>query len=188
MKAVYVLVLAGLMLAACGAQPELQPKRPGNPEGVDLSGEWILRGAPPRLVEDEQTIRMPRANRNTPSGDRNAVRPSRSKGSAVHVFLESGSRLQVTQTDYGLFFSFDRAIVEEYNFGENRTVSVGPIEAQRVSGWEGRSFVIETMDDKGNVLYESWTLRDDPRVLVRDVRITEKGEPAWWSRQEFDRE
>ena len=156
---------------------------------VDLSGQWVLRdgGAPP--VAAEQTIRIPPAvNRTTQTGTRTAGGLSRSRDSSVHVFLESGSSLKVTQTDYGLFFSFDRAVVEEYNFGENRTVNVGPIQAQRVSGWEGASFVIETMDSKGNTLTETWSLADNGKVLVRRLAISRRGEAGWSSQQVFDRE
>jgi hypothetical protein len=156
---------------------------------VDLSGQWSLRGGVVRPVETEQTIRIPPSTSRNPGGVTQPVsRRSRSKGSSLHVFLESGKDLKVTQTNYGLFFSFDRAIVEEYAFGENRIVNIGPIQAQRVAGWEGRSFVVETMDKKGNVLFEAWTLEHDGKALVRELRITEGDELAWSSRQVFDRE
>ena len=156
---------------------------------VDLSGQWVLRGGEVPPVETQQTIRIPpTVNRTMQSGTRSAGGRSRSRDSAVHVFLESGANLKVTQTDYGLFFSFDRAIVEEYNFGENRLVSVGPITAQRVAGWDGPTFVIETMDSRGNILTESWSLEGSGQVLVRKLRISEGAETGWSSRQVFDRE
>jgi hypothetical protein len=189
MKQTYAVFLLGLLLAACAAPPQLDPRPGGNPLRVDLSGQWMLRGAVARPAETEQTIRIPSAVNRSPQY---SIRPererSRRKGASVHIFLESGAGLKITQTDYGLFFSFDRAIVEEYAFGENRIVNIGPIEAQRVAGWEGRAFVIETMDEKGNVLFESWSLEDDGSVLVRELRIIEGDELAWSSRQVFDRE
>jgi hypothetical protein len=189
MKPVYAVFVPLLLMAGCAAAPQLEPRPGGNPMQVDLSGQWILRGGEGPAVTKEQTIRMPpSSSRRTQSGMRPDRGKPRSKDSSVHVFLESGSNLKVTQTDYGLFFSFDRAIVEEYNFGENRLVNVGPIEAQRVSGWDGRSFVVETMDAEGNVLTETWSLDEKGRVLVRDLVITEDDQPGWWSRQVFDRE
>lgn len=156
---------------------------------VDLSGQWVLRDAEPLGADAAQTIRMPpSANRTKQPGMKPAGERSRSREPSVHVFLESGANLKVTQTDFGLFFSFDRAIVEEYNFGENRTVNIGPIEARRVAGWEGSSFVIETLDTRGNILTETWRLEDNGRVLVRQLGISERGESAWSSRQVFDRE
>ena len=189
MKSVYAVFIVILSMAGCAAAPQLEPRPGGNPMQVDLSGQWALRGAEGPAVKTEQTLRIPPAARSkTQSSMRPDRKKTRSRDSSVHVFLESGSSLKVTQTDYGLFFSFDRAVVEEYNFGENRLVNVGPIEAQRVSGWEGRSFVIETMDAEGNVLTESWSLDEDGQVLVRDLAITEDDQPGWWSRKVFDRE
>ena len=115
-------------------------------------------------------------------------RDKRSKGRAVHVFMESGKSLKISQTAYGVFISYDRAVVEEYNFGENRRVSVGPIEAQRVSGWVGREFIVETMDDEGNVLKETWRLEEGGSVLVRNMSITKREEEKLALRQVFDRE
>ena len=141
---------------------------------VDLSGQWTLRGGLVRPTQVEPTIRIPPpTNRTMQSGGRSVSGRSRAKGSSVYVFMESGKDLKVTQTTYGLFFSFDRAIVEEYAFGENRMVNIGPIAAQRVAGWDGPSFVIETMDEKGNVLKEVWTLEDDGTGQVLPARIVE---------------
>ena len=112
------------------------------PAGVDLSGLWQLRD------DSRDTVaRIDRAGVEAAGGleeidvarQRNPERSRRrsSDGTLVHVFLETGSRLKITQTGYGLFISFDRAIVEEYRFGEKRQISVGPVTADRVSGWEG---------------------------------------------------
>ena len=70
-----------------------------------------------------------------------------------------------------MFISYDRSIVEEYTFGENRIVSVGPIEAQRVSGWHGNRFVVETLDTTDTILFETWYLESEGSVLVRDIRL-----------------
>jgi hypothetical protein len=190
MNKLYAAFIAGLLLTACTTTAPLEPRPGGNPLQVDLSGQWVLRAAEAPPVETDRTIRIPPATSNRsmqPVARPTRERP-RTRSSSVHVFLESGTNLKVTQTDYGLFFSFDRAIVEEFNFGENRMVNIGPIEAQRVAGWDGESFVIETMDAKGNVLIESWSLAENGKVLVRDLAITERGELAWSSQQVFDQE
>ena len=103
------------------------------------------------------------------------------------MFLETGSSLKISQTPDGLFISFDRAVVEEYTFGENRTVSVGPIEAQRVSGWNGMVFVVETLDGQGTLLTESWHLEPGGAVLVREISVTGDDKDQFSSRQRFDR-
>ncbi len=163
-------VLAAVLLAACASKSQLLPRSGGNPAGTDLSGNWALRGSADLPQVDEQKIVVPRRTRVQDDPESGLKRQRRSKGSSVHVFMESGNSLRITQTAYGLFISFDRAVVEEYNFGENRTVSVGPIEAQRVSGWEGSTYVVETLDEDGNLLTETWRLEGD--VLVRNITIT----------------
>jgi hypothetical protein len=183
-----VLVLSTLLVAACVARPQLVPRPGGNPQQVDLSGRWVLRNGGERPVSNEQTIRIPPPTGiRGPTYQRPRARKPRSDGSALRVFLQTGTLLKVTQTDYGLFFSFDRAIVEEYNFGENRKVSVGPIEAQRVSGWDGRTFITETMDEEGNVLTELWRLEDDGALLVRDVSIGDESTVGFSAQQVFIR-
>lgn len=181
-------LVAALFLSACAARPALEARPGGNPAGVDLSGNWVLRGAADFPASREQTIVLPRGGmRSSQSSMQRGARPERSKGSSAHVFIESGKSLKITQTDYGLFISFDRAVVEEYNFGENSEVSVGPIEAQRVSGWEGDVLVVETMDEDGYVLTESWRLESSGDVLVRDIRIARDDDEKFSTRQVFDR-
>ena len=151
----YPVFVACLVLSACASKPVLLPKSAVVPAGVDFSGLWELRVDPDStstsLGRVDSGIRIPPKNTTRNAGRR---RSKRSTGSAVHVFLETGKSLKISQTADGLFISFDRAIVEEYRFGEDRVVSVGPIEAQRVSGWEEAVFVVETLDKEGMILTE----------------------------------
>ncbi len=131
----YSLLIAGLVLAACASRPELMARSAVVPPGADLSGLWQLREEPGSKpipgANPEPGFRIPPTNTSRNTGAR---RSKRSSGTAATMFLETGASLKISQTPDGLFISFDRAIVEEYRFGENRIVSVGPIEAQRVSG------------------------------------------------------
>jgi hypothetical protein len=45
-----------------------------------------------------------------------------------------------------------------------------------VSGWEGSSYVIETLDDEGVKLVERYRLEDENTILVRHVVLWEKAE------------
>lgn len=186
----FLAVLASLLLASCAARPQLLPKSAVVPAGVDLSGLWQLRvepGARERRADStEQRLRIPPANSRRNRGGQPPVLSGRSGGAAVSVFLESGESLKITQTASGLFISFDRAVVEEYRFGENRLVSVGPIEAQRVSGWEGSRFVSETLDEAGATLVESWELAAGGSVLVRTISLTQGEDRISSSEQRFD--
>ncbi|MGI9271413.1 MAG: hypothetical protein ACR2QT_06540 [Woeseiaceae bacterium] len=135
-----------LMAGGCGGKPVLLTKPAAVPLGLDLSGNWVVSGS-------------------TGSSQREARELS------VHVFLEMGKTLKVTQTNSGLFLSFDRSVVEEYRFGENREISVGAISAARASGWEGRTYVIETLDEEGAKLIETYRLENDGSVLRRTIVI-----------------
>ena len=186
MSRVIPFIILALAVAACGSRPTLEPRAGGNPQQVDLSGRWILRTGDELPVNHEQTIRMPKSSRSRQAETRRAQTERRARGLSAHLFLESGKALKVSQTDYGLFFSFDRAVVEEYNFGENRVVSIGPIQAQRVSGWVGPAFVVETMDEEGHVLTESWQLEEG--TLTREISIARGEELSFSKRQVFDPE
>lgn len=182
-------LLAGALVASCAAKPVLLDKGAAVPPGVDLSGNWTLQQrtgtAPDSAGPREQQILIPDES---PLGRPRTERPSRrSSGPSVQLFVENGTVLKVTQTDHGLFISFDRSIVEEFTFGENRVVAIGPVEAQRVSGWEGESFVVQTLDEQGYVLTEVWRLAENGSVLVRDISIVRRDRQNSFSRQRFVR-
>jgi hypothetical protein len=161
------LYLCVCLLSACAAREILVPKSGMAPPDVDLSGTWRLRrdaGAGQQRINeairrtdgvDDRVILRPPEQRERSRG---ATRSRRNPGGLVHVFLETGRTLKVTQTGDGLFLSFDRAVVVEYRFGENREVSVGPVIADRVSGWEGREYVAETLDQDSMKLTERFVL------------------------------
>ena len=153
------------MLAGCAADREkLIPKSAAVPAGIDLSGQWVLVG------------KDPLANRR-PAAD-----------TLVTVFLETGKAVKVTQTPEGLFISFDRAVVEEYRFGELRQISVGPVMADRASGWDGGRYVIETLDADGVKLLESWGLEEGGGSLLRTITIVSGKTRELDVRQVFERE
>ncbi|MDH3266901.1 MAG: hypothetical protein OEM25_08050 [Gammaproteobacteria bacterium] len=154
-----------MLVAACAAQEQLLGKSAVVPVGLDLSGTWQLR------TDSQEGIR----------------RGLSSDSALVNVFLETGELLKLTQTDFGLFVSFDRSVVEEYRFGEHRTVNVGPIEAERVSGWEGQRYVIETLDKDGAKLIDSYRLVADGVQLMRTFKVTRRDTVQVDVEQVFDR-
>ena len=156
------------------------------PDGISLEGRWQLRETgDARGVGAGQAV----DSGIVASSRRDQGRRSRQEkdASSVHVFLEIGSRLKITQTSYGLFVSFDRSVVEEYRFREHRRVNVGPIEADRVSGWEDGRYVIQTLDAQGALLTETYALHDDGRQLLRTASIVYKEEETLSLLQVFDR-
>lgn len=179
------LLLAAVLSGGC-AKPEVLAGRPASvPVGVDLSGNWRLRAGDSgrRIREairatdgvDDRDIFGAPDRQTTDYGSRRSR--SRVKGGLVHVFLETGDSLKITQTEHGLFISFDRAIVEEFRFGENRMVNVGEVQAQRVTGWEGDMLVVETLDRNRMKLTERFRLSNAGRVLERSITLrSAKGE------------
>ncbi len=65
-------------------------------------------------------------------------------------------------------------------------VNVGPIQAERVSGWENNAYVVETRDKEGTMLVESYRLLDAD-TLVRSVQISGDSAVALDLEQVFDR-
>src|SRR5690606_34674220 len=108
-------------------------------------------------------------------------------GGLVHVFLQHGRQLKITQTQGALFISFDRAVVHEYRFGEQREVRVGPVVAQRVSGWEGESYVVETLDEERMKLTERFRLAAGGERLHRTIVLRARNGESVTIVQEFRR-
>ena len=186
-----LVVVCCAILSGCAAREELIAKSADVPTGVDLSGQWRLR------VDSLDSVdRIGEAEREAAGGEESILvvperklqrsRQRSSAGTLVHVFLETGSSLKVTQTLHALFISFDRAIVEEYRFGEKREISVGPVMADRVSGWEGESYVIETLDKDGAKLIETYRLSEDGHKMFRTILIIQNGKSQLDVEQVFD--
>jgi len=182
-----------LLLGACSAPEVLEPRDGTVPAGTDLSGNWVMREVSAaerrRLseaidktdgIDDSEFFRQQRSAKNRSRG-------GSFKGGMVYVFLETGTNLKVTQTPYGLFISFDRSVVEEFRFGENRLINVGEIEAQRVTGWEDSQLVVETLGENGMKLTERFLLTDDGNTLQRRITFRSKKFEEESVVQEFDR-
>ena len=110
-ETLFYLFLALLMFAGCSSPPVLISKNAATPVGVDLSGDWQIRNEPDAAVmarpggDAEPIILSDRPRRRRSNG--------RGQGVSAQVFLEYGESLKITQTDFGLFISYDRSVVEE---------------------------------------------------------------------------
>ena len=173
-----LLVLVALtLIGGCATREELIAKSAAVPPGVDLSGQWRLRVASQETVRRIEDAEMKAAGGekgiNIRAQETRRSGRGSSEGTLVHVFLETGKALKITQTDYGLFISFDRAVVEEYRFGEKRKINVGEVEADRVSGWQENAYIIETLDMDGAKLIETYRLDDGGDTLIRSIVVIE---------------
>ncbi len=189
--------LLPFVLYGCASPEVLIPKGTAAPAGVDFSGQWKIR--PESMLDqrrineaidrtdgvDNKTIMREMVNQQRVG--RNGMRRSGgTSGGLVHVFLEMGESLKITQTPYALFISFDRAVVEEYPFGENSPINIGEADAHRVSGWEGNAYIIETLGEKGMKLTDRYSLADDNERLIRRITLRSKNMEEVTIVQDFD--
>ena len=190
------LVVVCILLAGCAARELLEPRDGTVPAGVDFSGNWQIQEG---SRENDRRIRD--AIRRTDgikddeifsgSERQSTSRGSRSKsgyrGGLVFVFLETGKSLKITQTADGLFISFDRSVVEEFRFGENRLINIGEVEAQRVTGWEGQQLVVDTLDKNSMKMTERLQMLETGSVLERSITFRSKQGETETIVQMFDR-
>jgi len=172
-RVIQVLAAIGILaLSGCATREVLEAHSAEPPGNVDFSGTWVIRG------EDSADQRSRRVQQDTRRDKRAGL---------VHVFLETGKTLQISQTPYGFFVSLDRSIVEEFRFGEVRTVSVGEIVGQRVSGWDGQIYVVETLDKNGMKLTERFSLNEGRDVLQREITFRSRKQVEETVVQQFDK-
>ncbi len=169
---VLIALLTVLLLGSCGSQEVLEPRPAANATGTSIAGNWKRREKAGDIARQlnraiRETAGMP--DRIIVPLDTERRRPQRSKGGLAHVFLRDGGNLKITQTPYGIFISFDRSVVEEYRFGENRIITLGQVEAQRVSGWDGDDYVVETLGRNGMKVSERFSLSGDGTILTREI-------------------
>jgi hypothetical protein len=186
------ILAVGLLLAGCAGKPvpTLSPVGHVIPAGISFEGRWRLSEVgEPAAAQTQRTMSGALSGIDVPEQTSRRKKSSRrgKEEASVHVFLETGHDLRITQTTDGLFISFDRSVVEEYRFREHRQINVGPIEADRASGWEGGRYVINTLDRQGALLTETWALTDGDQQLVRTVAIVYRDKETLNLRQLFDR-
>ena len=186
------------LLFACGAPEILLPKSAAVPPGVDLSGQWKMRPdskrEQPRVNEaidrtdgvDSTTIRREMTSQQRRDGNRPGS--GKSKGGLVGIFLKTADSLKIEQTPYALFVSFDRAVTREYRFGESRPINIGQADAHRVSGWDGDTYVIETLGEKHMKLTDEYSLSGEGKLLTRRITLRSKEMEEVTIIQIFDRQ
>lgn len=156
------LAVTMLVLVGCGSKPTLIPRTGPMPAGIDLTGNWV--------EVSNSGVSQPAA-----------------RDTAVHVFLKTGKSLKITQTDDGIFVSFDRSVVEEYRYGEYRQISIGEISAERSSGWAENGYVIETLDEDGVLLIDTYRVRNEGESIRRTLEMLDGSRTLLSLQLDFDR-
>ena len=96
------ITLAALSIAACAAREVLLPKSGVVPAGVDFSGRWALQDPDRESIQriEEATAAIPDDILKEAQRARTGRQSRSSKGTAVHVFLETGTNLKITPTHW----------------------------------------------------------------------------------------
>ena len=157
-----VILAIAAVLGACASEPTLITRSDPVPAGLDLTGNWV------------QT-------------ENSGVTQPGARETLVYAFYKSGRLIKLTQTDSGMFASFDRSVVEEYRFGENRVINIGEIQAERASGWAENGYVIETIDEDGALLIDTYRLRNEGESLRRTVVLQDGSKLLMSLQLEYDR-
>ena len=197
-------------LAACAAPEVLTPYVAAVPPDIDLSGNWLLNEDESEnfsralrnvsLEPDELQAAMQRGTRQrstagseTGSQSRVRSRPPSTKdrglGGMMHYFLRFADELSVSQTPTALFINFNRAVVREYRFGEQRELNRSNLIVQRVSGWDADNdhYVIKTLHPKGSMITERYYLAEGGESLHRQVLLRGRANELVTFAQVFDR-
>ena len=66
-------------------------------------------------------------------------------------------------------------------------ISVGQVQAQRVTGWIDGALVVESLDKNSMKLTERYQLTDDRQILQRIITFRSKDDDEETILQEFDR-
>ena len=94
----------------------------------------------------------------------------------AHLFLRDANRIKITQTRYALYIDFNRSIVEEYKNNRIETIELGEIKVQRSSGWQNGYYLIDTLDDRGMKITETYSLVNQNKNLQRKIILRDKDE------------
>jgi hypothetical protein len=199
------LVLSAFALSGCAAPEKLTTKMVRPVDVTNLSGQWRLNEREGQnqdavytaitannhsksVSRFEEVTRTRSSTQSQPDGrPRNVLVIGNAGGALVHVFLNTAEKLKVTQTESALFISFNRAVVAEYTFGENRMISIGEVQAARASGWSGNSYIIETLDKDRRKLTERYSLSLDNRKLFREIILRDENMEEVSVAQVYDR-
>ncbi len=177
-----LLPLALLALTGCASGLKLPDPSRDFPSDLAFAGDWQRVEFREQDQMEPERLRMP-TTREAASGSGPRAKPGRK----VRSFLEYGKTLRITQLDTAILFSFDRAVVVEYRYGEHRMTNVGPIPGERTTGFKGETLEIVTLDDDGAQMTETWRLQRRGDVLERRVSIVRRNKDLYSLRESYRR-
>ena len=167
-----------MILISCSTNETLVNFNQDPEEVTNLGGSWEyiakLNGQQD-LNEAINRIIGPNNKRNIFSSSANQQN-KRNSDYVAHLFLRDANRIKITQTRYALYIDFNRSIVEEYKNNRIETIELGEIKVQRSSGWQNGYYLIDTLDDRGMKITETYSLVNQNKNLQRKIILRDKDE------------
>ncbi|MEC9415712.1 MAG: hypothetical protein VYC67_03870 [Pseudomonadota bacterium] len=178
----YTYIFLSLMLVTACSSNEVLNKLPANSDTkINISGRWVFDGdylsnemKINKTIDQSSGIIYQRIKTTGVFPEAQAARPKKNAWGVAHLFFKNAKVLRITQTDYALYVDFNRSIVEEYNFGELKNVTIGKVSASRSSGWFSNQFQIDTLDSHGMKITEKYTISGDMNTLTRNIIFRDK--------------
>ncbi len=170
-----------IFLTACASNEALNKLPIKSETEINISGRWIFVGDYQsnqkkinKAIDRSSGIIYRRIKTTGVFSEVQDTRPKKNAWGVAHLFFKNAKILRITQTDYALYIDFNRSIVEEYNFGELKKITIGNVSASRSSGWNGIQYQIDTLDDHGMKITEKYTISDDINTLRRSIVFRDK--------------
>ena len=178
----YIHIFISLILLTACASNEVLNKLPIKAEAeIDISGRWVFVGdyqsnqkKIDKAIDQSSGIIYRRIKTTGVFTETQNASSKKNAWGVSHLFFKNAKILRITQTDYALYIDFNRSIVEEYNFGELKKITIGNVNASRSSGWNGTQYQIDTLDNHGMKITEKYTISDDMNILTRSIVFRDK--------------
>jgi len=182
-KLIYNYLILIFFLSGCAAIEELEKHEVRPSPGIDLNGNWVFLG---NFNENKKLITsvinktngvIYRGIKTTGLFDgKSSPKIKENSQGVAHLFFENTRKIKIIQTKYSLYINFDRSIVEEYSFGELKTIVLGNVKIKRSSGWVKNKDVyrIETLDEYGMKITEEYKVLANKEKLERLLIFRDK--------------
>jgi len=165
-----------MLITACSSNEVLNKLSINSEAEINISGRWVFVGdyqsnqkKISKAIDQSSGIIYRRIKTTGVFQEVQDKSPKKNAWGVAHLFFKNAKILRITQTDYALYIDFNRSIVEEYDFGELKKITLGNVSASRSSGWNDTQYQIDTLDNYGMKITEKYKISDDSKALTRSI-------------------
>jgi len=165
-----------ILLMSCSTNESLVNYNQNPEELINLEGSWEYTAKHDAQKDLDAVINRiigKNSKKNIFSSSANQ-KNNRNSDYVAHLFLRDAKRIKITQTRFAIYIDFNRSIVEEYKNNRVEIIELGEVKAQRSSGWQNDLYLIDTLDDRGMKITETYSLVNQDKNLQRQVIIRDK--------------